>query len=85
MNPCCLTRCFGLPKHLDKEAESTKSCELATQMDQLLTESGGALAAGRETNPDQVDTFLGYVSEYQTRVTSMIGAYCDGASTGSGR
>ncbi len=76
---------FLMVPALDEEAESTKSCELATQMDQLLTESRGALAAGRETNPDQVDTFLGYVSEYQTRVTSMIGAYCDGASTGSGR
>ncbi len=76
---------FLMVPALDEEAESTKSCELATQMDHLLTESRGALAAGRETNPDQVDTFLGYVSEYQTRVTSMIGAYCDGASTGSGR
>ena len=76
---------FLMVPALDEEAEATKSCELARQMDQLLTESAGALAAGRETNPDQVDEFLGYVDQYQPRVESMIGAYCDGAGTGSGR
>ncbi|MEE8360757.1 MAG: hypothetical protein V3R71_01310 [Gemmatimonadales bacterium] len=76
---------FLMVPALDEEAEAAKSCELARQMDQLLTESAGALAAGRETNPDQVDTFLGYVDQYQPRVESMIGAYCDGAGTGSGR
>jgi tetratricopeptide (TPR) repeat protein len=76
---------FLMVPALDEEAEAGKSCELARQMDQLLTESSRALAAGRETNPEQVDTFLGYVDQYKPRVESMIGAYCEGAGTGSGR
>ena len=76
---------FLMVPALDEEAEASKSCELARQMDQFLTESSRALAAGRETNPEQVDTFLGYVDQYKPRVESMIGAYCEGAGTGSGR
>jgi len=76
---------FLMVPALDEEAEAAKSCELATQMEQLLNEAAGALAAGRETNPEQVDTFLGYVDQYKPRVASMLGAYCDGAGTGSGR
>ena len=76
---------FLMVPALDEEAEANKSCEMARQMDQLLTESADALAAGRETNPEQVDTFLGYVDQYKPRVASMIGAYCDGGGSGSGR
>ncbi len=68
---------------LDKEAEETKSCELAQRMDALLTESGGALQAGRETNAEAADEYLGYVEGYKPRVASMIAAYC--GNGGSGR
>lgn len=76
---------FLMVPALDEEAEAAKSCELASQMDQHLSEAATALAAGRETNPEQVDTFLGYVDQYKPRVASMLGAYCDGNASGSGR
>ena len=69
---------FLMVPALDEEAEANKSCEMARQMDDLLQEASVALAAGRETNPEQVDTFLGYVDQYTPRVASMIGAYCEG-------
>ena len=69
---------FLMVAGLDEETEAAKSCEMASQMKELLTESADALAAGRETNPEQVDTFLGYVDQYQPRVESMIEAYCNG-------
>ncbi len=68
---------FLMVPALDEEAEANKSCEMARQMDDLLQEASVALAAGRETNPEQVDTFLGYVDQYTPRVASMIGAYCE--------
>ena len=69
---------FLMVPQLDPQAEAQKSCELARQMDGLLTESTGALKAGKEMNPDQVDTFLGYVDQYRPRVASMLTAYCEG-------
>jgi tetratricopeptide (TPR) repeat protein len=68
---------FLMVAGLDEETEASKSCEMANQMNTLLVESEAALNAGRETNPEQVDTFLGYVGQYKPRVESMIGAYCD--------
>ena len=73
---------FLMVPALDEEAEANKSCDMARQMDDLLTESRAALTAGRETNPEQVDTFLGYVDQYTDRVASMIGAYCEGTGGG---
>ncbi len=68
---------------LDKEAEETKSCELAQRMDGLLKESEAALQAGRETNAEAADEYLGYVDGYKPRVASMVRAYC--GNGGSGR
>ncbi len=76
---------FLLAAALDEPTEEQKSCEMAGQMNELITESETALHLGKETNAEQVETFLGYVEQYKPRIASMLTAYCDGSSGGSGR
>lgn len=61
---------------IDKQAEFNKSCDLARQMDGLLTEAGTAFTLGRSAKPDDVARYLQYVEQYKPRVASMIKAYC---------
>ena len=75
---------FLLAAGMDEETEAQKSCEMATEMQSLITESETALNLGRDTNAEQVETFLGYVDQYKPRIESMLTAYCD-SSSGSGR
>ncbi|MGH7586169.1 MAG: hypothetical protein ACREMH_07980 [Gemmatimonadales bacterium] len=61
---------------LDQQAESQKSCDLAREMESLLTEGERGFEIGRATNPGQTDTYLGYVRQYKPRAASMVKAYC---------
>jgi tetratricopeptide (TPR) repeat protein len=70
-----LATLFQVPQ-LDPQAEKAKSCDLAKQMDTLLTESETALTAGRTANPDASDKNLGIIKQYKPRVASMQKAYC---------
>jgi tetratricopeptide (TPR) repeat protein len=70
-----LATLFQVPQ-LDPQAEKEKSCDLAKQMDALLTESETALTAGRTANPDASDKNLGIIKQYKPRVASMQKAYC---------
>jgi tetratricopeptide (TPR) repeat protein len=70
-----LATLFQVPQ-LDPQAEKAKSCDLAKQMDTLLTESETALTAGRTANPDASDKNLGIIKQYRPRVASMQKAYC---------
>ncbi|MGH7535882.1 MAG: hypothetical protein ACREMG_09870, partial [Gemmatimonadales bacterium] len=66
---------FQVPQ-LDPQAEKQKSCDIAKQMDALLTESETALTAGRAVNQEAVDKNLGIIKQYKPRVASMQKAYC---------
>ncbi len=70
-----LATLFQVPQ-LDPQAEKGKSCDLAKQMDSLLTQSDTALKQGRTVNPDAVDKNLGIIKQYKPRVASMTKAYC---------
>jgi len=61
---------------IDKQAEFNKSCDLARQMEGLLTEAETAFTLGRSTKPEEVDRYLQYVNQYKPRVASMLKAYC---------
>ena len=60
------------------QAEKQKSCDIAKQMETLLTESETALTAGRAVNQEAVDKNLGIIKQYKPRVASMLKAYCKG-------
>jgi tetratricopeptide (TPR) repeat protein len=70
-----LATLFQVPQ-LDPQAEKAKSCDLAKQMDTLLTESEAALTAGRTANQEASDKNLGIIKQYKPRVASMQKAYC---------
>ena len=70
-----LATLFQVPQ-LDPQAEKQKSCDLAKQMETLLTESETALTAGRTANPEASDKNLGIIKQYKPRVASMQKAYC---------
>ena len=70
-----LATLFQVPQ-LDPQAEKEKSCDIAGQMDTLLTESETALTAGRTANPEASDKNLGIIKQYKPRVASMKKAYC---------
>ena len=70
-----LATLFQVPQ-LDPQAEKQKSCDIAKQMDTLLTESETALTAGRAVNAEAVDKNLGIIKQYKPRVASMKKAYC---------
>jgi tetratricopeptide (TPR) repeat protein len=61
---------------VDKEAEATKSCELARKEEGLLTEAEKAFRLGQSAKPEDVTRYLGYVAQYKPRVASMLKAYC---------
>jgi len=66
---------FQVPP-IDKQAEATKSCDLARQEDTLLKEAEAALRLGRATRPDEADKNLGFIQQFKPRVASMLSAYC---------
>jgi tetratricopeptide (TPR) repeat protein len=66
---------FQVPQ-IDPQAEKQKSCDLAKQMETLLTESETALTAGRAVNQEAVDKNLGIIKQYKPRIKSMLKAYC---------
>ena len=70
-----LATLFQVPQ-LDPQAEKQKSCDIAKQMETLLTESETALTAGRAANQEAVDKNLGIIKQYKPRVASMQKAYC---------
>ncbi len=70
-----LATLFQVPQ-IDPQAEKTKSCDLAKQMQGLLAASDSALTAGRSVNPEAVDKNLGIIKKYDPRVKSMMKAYC---------
>jgi tetratricopeptide (TPR) repeat protein len=70
-----LATLFQVPQ-LDPQAEKQKSCDLARQMETLLTESETNLTEGRTVNPEAVDKNLGIVKQYKPRIASMQKAYC---------
>ena len=70
-----LATLFQVPQ-LDPQAEKQKSCDLAKQMETLLTESETNLTEGRTVNPEAVDKNLGIVKQYKPRIASMQKAYC---------
>jgi len=61
---------------VDKEAEFSKSCELARKEQGLLTEAETAFRLGQSAKPEDVARYLGYVAQYKPRIASMIKAYC---------
>lgn len=61
---------------VDPEAERTKSCELARQEEQLLTDAEAALTAGKSAQPEAATQYLGVVTQYKPRAASMVRAYC---------
>jgi tetratricopeptide (TPR) repeat protein len=70
-----LATLFQVPQ-IDPQAEKQKSCDLARQMETLLTESETNLTEGRTVNPEAVDKNLGIVKQYKPRIASMQKAYC---------
>ncbi len=70
-----LATLFQVPQ-LDPQAEKQKSCDIAGQMETLLTEAETALTAGRAANAEAVDKNLGIIKQYKPRVASMKKAYC---------
>ena len=70
-----LATLFQVPQ-LDPQAEKQKSCDIAKQMETLLSESETALTAGRAANQEAVDKNLGIIKQYKPRVASMQKAYC---------
>jgi hypothetical protein len=70
-----LATLFQVPE-IDKQAEKTKSCDLAKQEQGLLAGADSALTAGRSASPEAVDKNLGIIKKYDPRVKSMLKAYC---------
>lgn len=61
---------------LDPQAETTKSCDLARQMDAMLDESRAGFTAGQSVNPAAVPPQLNNITQYKQRTQTMIRAYC---------
>lgn len=61
---------------LDPQAERGKSCDIARRMDTLLKEARPAFEAARASRPDDVTRYLGFVTQYEPRVASMVKSYC---------
>jgi tetratricopeptide (TPR) repeat protein len=61
---------------IDPEAERTKSCELARQMQTLLGESKTSLEASRASRPEESARYLGFVNQYIPRAQALVRAYC---------
>jgi tetratricopeptide (TPR) repeat protein len=61
---------------LDAEATSTKSCDIAKQMQTLIDEAGPALELGKSINPDAVAKYQQGVVGYGPRLAQMQKAYC---------
>lgn len=61
---------------IDKQAEATKSCELARKEEGLLAEAEKGFTLGRATKPEDADKNLGFINQFKPRVASMIKAYC---------
>lgn len=61
---------------IDKEAEQTRSCDLARKEEALLAEAETGFTLGRATKPDDAAKNLGFINQFKPRVASMIKAYC---------
>lgn len=61
---------------IDKVAAEEKSCELARDENELLKEAAEALPKGREFNPQTVEQYSGYISQYLTRSEAMVKSFC---------
>ena len=61
---------------IDPEAERTKSCDLARQMQTLLGESKTALEASQASRPEESARYLGFVNQYIPRAQALVRAYC---------
>ena len=70
-----LATLFQVPQ-IDPQAEKQKSCDLARQMETLLSEAETSLTEGRTVNQEAVDKNLGIIKQYKPRAASMVKAYC---------
>lgn len=61
---------------IDKEAEQTRSCDLARKEEALLAEAETGFTLGRATKPEDAAKNLGFIGQFKPRVASMIKAYC---------
>jgi len=61
---------------IDPEAERTKSCDLARQMQTLLGESKKALETSQASRPEESARYLGFVNQYTPRAQALVRAYC---------
>ena len=61
---------------LDAQTEKNKSCDMATQEQQLLADADAALTAGQAAKPDAVAQYQGYIKKFNPRVSAMLKAYC---------
>lgn len=61
---------------IDKQAELTKSCELARKEEGLLTEAAKGFTLGQATKPVDAAKNLSFIAQFKPRVASMIKAYC---------
>ena len=61
---------------IDKQAEATKSCELARKEEGLLAEAEQGFTLGRATKPADASKNLAFIAQFKPRVASMIKAYC---------
>lgn len=61
---------------IDPQAESTRSCDLARQMQTLLGESRTALEAAQTARPAETERYLAGVTQYGPRVAAFVQAYC---------
>jgi tetratricopeptide (TPR) repeat protein len=61
---------------IDKQAEATKSCELARKEEGLLSEAEQGFTLGQATKPADASKNLAFIAQFKPRVASMIKAYC---------
>ncbi len=61
---------------IDKQAEATRSCELARKEEALLAEAKSGFTLGQATRPADAAKNLDFINQFQPRVASMIKAYC---------
>jgi len=61
---------------IDKQAELTKSCELARKEEGLLAEAAKGFTLGQATKPVDAAKNLSFIAQFKPRVASMIKAYC---------
>jgi tetratricopeptide (TPR) repeat protein len=67
---------FFQAAELDPQTEKNKSCEMAQQEQQLLTQADSALVAGQSAKPDAVAQYQGFIKKFNPRVAAMMKAYC---------